>query len=172
MPNNNLRLILVTLTDIQWIALQCLNDTWELRDDPAALAAYAPARQRAHQPLLRAGAWLRSGDPRAVALSGRSGTTEVMLLGHEVLYWNETGDALHLPGVPGLIEVVLDHGQGPVAMDGIIDGSGPPYHVISGAVAIRPAPYGLASGLDCPEQAYDLVVLEVDPDSLDGRLCK
>lgn len=163
---NNQRLILVTLTELQWRAVQCLNDTWELIHSPDALAAYSPARQRAHQPMHRAGAWLRRGDPRAVALNGRSGTTEVMLLGHELLYWNEDASALHLPGVPGLIEVVVDHGH-PPRVDAW-DGDCPPYAAISGAVAIRPAPYGVAYGLDRPEYGYDIVVLEADPDSLDG----
>ncbi|WP_159066043.1 hypothetical protein [Deinococcus ficus] len=168
---NNQRLILVTLTDAQWLALQCLNDTWELRDDSAALAAHTPARRRAHQPILRAGAWLRSGDPRAQALNGRGGTTEVMLLGHELLYWDEDGTGLHLPGVPGLIHVIVDYGHAPAAVDSIRDGSGPPYRAISGAVAIRLAPYAVSVDLDDPAQTYDVVVLEGDPDTLDGGAC-
>lgn len=165
------RYILVTLTHPQWLALQCLNDTFELLNDPAALAAHTPARRRAHQPILRAGAWLRSGDPRAQALTGRSGTTEVMLLGHELLYWDESGTGLHLPGVPGLIQVIVDYGHTPSAVDGIRDGSGPPYRAISGAVAIRLAPYAVSVDLDDPAQTYDVVVLEGDPDTLDGGAC-
>lgn len=165
---NQFRYILVSLTHTQNLALECLNDTWIIAHDPAALAAYPPAQRPAHLPMRRAAAWVRSGDPRAAALTQGEHDPLCLLMGSELLYWDEDGQGLFLPGIPGLIEVVLDDGHTPAVT---LDGEGPPYHTISGVVAIRPAPYGVCAHLADPDLGFDLVILAGDPDALDGSSC-
>lgn len=160
------RKMLVSLSDVQMLALECLNDTWILRDDPVALTTYRPAQRRAHAPIRRAAAWARTGDPRAQALL-RGGENEAlcMALGFEVAYWDEHGTQLFLPGIPGMIEVMLDSEKSPVVNPG---GETRPYYAISGAVAFRPASQAISAGLAAHVWGIDLVVLEADPTTLDG----
>ncbi|WP_155300483.1 hypothetical protein [Deinococcus kurensis] len=164
--SQSFRHILVSLTDVQMVALECLNDTWLLRDDPPALTTYGPAQRRSHAPIRRAAAWARTGDPRAQSLL-RGGENEAlcMVLGSEVVYWDEYGTQLFVPGIPGAIDVLLDSGTSPVVQPG---GEGRPYYAISGAVAFRPASQALSAGVAAHEWGIDLVVLACDPATLDG----
>ncbi|MDR6220979.1 hypothetical protein [Deinococcus soli (ex Cha et al. 2016)] len=158
--------ILVALTDTQWFALEALNDTWEMRDDPPALITYGPAQRRSHAPIRRAAAWARTGDPRAQALlHGGENEALCLLLGHEVGYWDADGTQLFVPGIPGAIDVLLDSGTSPVVRPG---SEGRPYYAISGAVAFRPASQALSAGVATHEWGIDLVILACDPATLDG----
>ncbi|WP_147363218.1 hypothetical protein [Deinococcus sp. RM] len=158
--------ILVALTDTQWFALESLNETWILRDDPAAMTAYVPAQRRAHAPIRRAAAWARTSDPRAHALlHGSENEALCLLVGHEVAYFDESGTQLFIPGIPGMIDVVLPSEPSPVVT---LTGESRPYYAISGAVALRPASQALRTGLSPHEWGVDLVVIACDPATLDG----
>lgn len=160
------RHILVSFTDAQMVALECLNDTWQMRNDPPALTSYGPAQRRLHAPLRRAAAWARTGDPRAQALiQGGANEALCLLLGHEVAYWDAQGTQLFVPGIPGALDVVLYSETSPVVQPG---SDGRPYYAISGAVAFRPASQALSAGLATHEWGIDLVILECDPATLDG----
>ncbi|MFC4637779.1 hypothetical protein [Deinococcus hohokamensis] len=159
------RFILVSLTHVQLLGLECLNDTWIQRHDPAALAAYPPAQRPAHAPIRRAAAWARTGDPRALALMQGGSEALCLLMGVDIAYWDAEGQGLFLPGLPGLLDVVLDDGEPPVVRP---DGETCPYYAISGAVAIRPASDAVSAFTEDPHRAFDLVILEGDPATLDG----
>lgn len=160
------RHILVALNDTQWQALECLNDTWILRDDPAAMIAYVPAQRRAHAPIRRAAAWARTSDPRAHALlHGGENEALCLLVGHEVASFDESGTQLFIPGIPGMIDVILASEPSPVVT---LTGESRPYYAISGAVALRPASQALCAGLSPHEWGFDLVVIACDPATLDG----
>lgn len=158
--------ILIALTDTQWFALEAMNDTWMLRDDPPALTTYGPAQRRSHAPVRRAAAWARTGDPRAQALlHGGENEALCLALADEIAYWDEYGTQLFVPGIPGMIDVVLDSETSPVVQP---SSDGRPYYAISGAVAFRPASQALSAGLATHEWGIDLVILACDPATLDG----
>lgn len=150
-----LRQIVIAADIYQVLAIECLNDTWMRIDKPEALATYVPAQRPAHQPMRRAGAWRRTGDPRARAMED-AGETLLMLSGEELLYWDQTGMYLHFPGVPGLLSVRSDSEHTPALKLGETG----PYLAIGGIVAIHEAPSNpslLAGNMD---SLYTLTILE------------
>lgn len=160
-----LRSIFTTLTSVQLLALESLNDTWLQRHRPVDLTTYAPAQRRAHAPIRRAAAWARTSDPLARALQHGLHEPVCLLMGEELFYWDESGTSLFVPGIPGMIQVVLDENP-PPAVD--LCGETRPYYAVSGVVAFRPVSAASAPTLRDPELAVELVILEVDPATLDG----
>lgn len=161
------RSILIILTRVQLLALECLNETWIERHNPMTLTTYIPAQRRAHAPIRRAAAWARTGDPRAQAIQRGVYEPLCLLMGEELIYWDEHGADLFIPGIPGMIEVVVDDAP-PPAVD--LGGETRPYYTVSGVVAIRPASDGLSAGMGVSDAqlVYELLILEADPATLDG----
>ena len=158
------RQIVIAADIYQVLAIECLNDTWISIDDPEDLATYAPAQRPAHQPMLRAGAWRRTGDLRAKALEDTGETLLLMLHGEELLYWDQTGMYLHLPGVPGLISVRADSEHTPALKLGETG----PYLAIGGAVAIHEAPSNPSLLTGHMHRLYTLTILE-SPETIARR---
>lgn len=129
--SGRLRQLLLPYTASQWLALHCANDVWTLaeRGPSPALTGYAPTHRPAYRSLLTAAEWLQSHphDPRAQAVTGGDFTL-YMALGDDLLHWNEQGDGLWLPGVPGEMEVLEDT-HGPVHL---VLGESEPYMTSSG----------------------------------------
>ncbi len=159
-----IRQIVIAADIHQSLAIECLNDTWMRIDKPQALANYAPAQRPAHQPMHRAGTWRRTGDPRAKTLEDAGDTLLLMLLGEELLYWDQTGMYLHLPGVPGLLAVRSDSEHTPALELGETDA----YFAVGGVVAIHVAPEGLPLLTGTMDRLYTLTVLE-SPHSIERR---
>lgn len=160
---NLFRSILVAANVAQEHAIECLNDTWLISGDSAEIASYPPAQQASHQPLLRAATWYRSGNPRAAALAQGSEPLLLMLLGPELLFWDEGGTGLWLPGLPGVMGVRFYDKATPT----VHPRETAPYYAISGAVALHGALLGYSLLGDEDETLYMLQVLPGNPDELD-----
>lgn len=115
-----LRRLLLRITTAQWSAIECANDVWMAAENgvSAALADYPPSRRPAYRPLLAAAAWQQAHphDSRLAAVT-QGEPTIYMTLGDDLAAWNERGDGLWLPGIPGELPVEADsHGPFPLVL--------------------------------------------------------
>lgn len=123
-----LRRVTVTLTSMQWVAVEAINEVWlsavpaatePSPDNVAALEAYAPAARSAYRPVLAAARWAADhpDDPRAWAVRDFD-VTYYAAFGHDLIHWSEGGDRLWVPGVPGDLSVTADsHGPVPIHLE-------------------------------------------------------